>query len=464
MSDTLYSLGVRPAMPAKREALRSGWPRLAALLIIGYLCLGRTFAYIGLPWFSLYIGEISLGAFLLFGPQTSQGPWLQVVQRAKRLRRFEWLLLLLLCYGAFEALRGIASGYPAFTALRDTAFNYYPLFLFLGAWAALQDRDLLRRLLRALAWWNGCYGLAYVLVLSRLPWTMPGTAHAASTVPVFSEPLGSGISLLGLLAFEPKPRRVWHLLVLNAVVMLFVQMRAEWLAFVVGLLVFASVKKRLRQVFAGGAVVLALLATMYITHINLPSPKGRGGRISVDYLVARAVAPINRQLAANLSSQKAVGGFAGTAEWRLVWWAEIWHAVHASPVSALLGFGYGYPIGSLNPFIAQGDFIQTPHNDFFYALAYSGWLGVLLVVLLQAALYRLLWRSYRTTGQPFGLMCWAALLTMSMFGDFFEAPMGAIPFFLLIGIALAPALLRAGSQAPRRGGPSPNATPEPAEA
>jgi hypothetical protein len=202
---------------------------------------------------------------------------------------------------------------------------------------------------------------------------------------------------------------------------------------------------------------------MFLAHVNLPSPKGRGGRISVDDFVARGVAPLSKGLAAELAPPRAVQQFSGTANWRLVWWAAIWHAVHANAARALFGFGYGYPIGDLNPFISPGEFIQTPHNDFFYSLAFSGWIGVVLFALFQWELLCLLRRSYSVTGQPFGLMCWGALLTISMFGDFFEGPMGAIPFYLLIGAALAPALVRADrSQTPKlsaRPGPDLELTP-----
>jgi hypothetical protein len=448
MGDVASSSQALPLRLPLPRSLPNGWASVAALLIVGYLCMGRSFAYVGLPWFSLYIGELALGAFLLFGPQTKQGRWLRVAQRARRLRRFEWLLLLLLCYGGFESLRGIFDGYPVFTAVRDTAYDYYPLFLFLGMWLGLRDRGLLRRVARTVAWWNGCYGVAYLLLLSRLSLTMPGTVGAGSIVPLFSEPYnGSAIALLGLLAFEPRLRQAWYLIALNAFVLLGVQVRAEWLAFAVGLLVFAWCTKRIKHVAMAGSIFVVLLGLMYVMHVNLPSPKGRGGEISVDYIVARAVAPLNKTAASNLASAKQAHFFAGTAEWRLVWWAAIWARVHTSMSSALFGFGYGYPIGDLNPLIPAGDFIQTPHNDFFYALAFCGWLGVALFVLLQVEVLRLLWRSYRITGQPFGLMCWAALLTASMFEDFFEAPFGAIPFFLLVGMALAPAILARESAA-----------------
>ena len=174
-----------PARPAGR------WASLAAFLIIGYLCMFRSFSYLGLPWLHLYIGEIALAAFLFFGPVTKQGPWLWALQRVRRLKPVRFLILMLLVCGGFEALRGWAQGHPLLTVLRDTGFNYYPLFFFLGVWTGLRDRDFVRRVVRGLAWFNGCYGVACVLFLSRIPWTMPGTGDAASAVPLFSEPSGA---------------------------------------------------------------------------------------------------------------------------------------------------------------------------------------------------------------------------------------------------------------------------------
>lgn len=442
MSSSAYPLPVPYNSSDRRIAFPGNWSRLVAFLTVGYLCMSRSFAYLGLPWFNLYIGEISLAAFMLFGPRSKQGRWLRVARRVRGLKRIESLLLLFLLYGGFEAIRGILQGFPAFTAVRDTAFNYYPLFLLLGVWVGLQDEGFLRRLIRALAWWNGCYGLAYVLVLSWLPWTMPGTEKAASIVPLFTEPYGSALALLGLLAFEPRLRRVWHLLALNAVVMLWVQVRAEWVGFMVGLVVFSWCTRRIKPLMAAGGLVIALLAVMLVADVSLPSPEGRGGKFSVRELVARAVAPVDKNLASDLSSAKNVHGYAGTAEWRLVMWAGIWGQVHASLGSAVFGLGYGYPIANLNPLIEPGTFLQSPHDDFFYALGYTGWIGVVFFALLQLELGRLLLRGYKITGQTFGLVGWACMLATSLFEAFFESPFGAIPFYLLAGIALAPALVK----------------------
>lgn len=425
------------------------WPNFAAILVVGYLCMFRSFSYLGLPWLHIYIGEIALASFLFFGPSSRRGSWLRILVRVRRLKQLRLLVILMLFYGAFEALHGIALGYDFLTVVRDTGFNYYPLFLLLGVWAGLRDPRFLRRVVYAMAWFNGCYGVACVLFLSRIPWTMPGTGDAASAVPLFSEPSGAAaVALLGLIVFEPQPRRVWHLIAMNAFVLLGLQVRGEWLAFAVGVAVFVWITRKLRHVATATVPVFFILVFMYVGHVSLQSPLGRGDNvgttgtsISIYYLVARAIAPLSQDLAQNLAPAEEVDFAAGTAAWRLVWWANIWLQVHARLSTALFGLGYGYPVGDLNPDIDPDAFIQTPHSVVFYALAFSGWAGVVLFSLLQIEIARLLWRSYQLNGQLFGLICWAALVAMAVFEPFFEAPYGAIPFYLLVGAAITPALV-----------------------
>ena len=429
--------------------LAGNWEKFSIILIIGYLCMFRSFSYLGLPWWHIYIGELALAAFLFFSPSTPQGAWLLLAQRIRRLDRFRTLVLLLLAFGGFEALRGMARGYSALTVLRDTGFNYYPLYFFLGIWLGLRNFNFLRQVIRSLAWFNGCYGACNVLLLSRIPWSLPGTGDAASPVPLFSEPSGAAaVALLGLIVFEPRLQRVWHLIALNAFVLLGLQVRGEWLGFAVGVIVFAWLTRKLKYLATATVPLFVLIGLMYVANISLQSPLGRGDnvgasgtRISAYYLIARAIAPISKDLAGNLAPDEEVRFAAGTADWRLLWWANIWGAVHANWSSALFGLSYGYPIADLNPLLQPGTFIQTPHSVFFYTLGFSGWLGVLLFTLLQVEIAGLLWRAYRITREPFGLVCYAALLAMAVFEPSFEAPYGAIPFFLLVGAAAAPALL-----------------------
>ncbi|HZD51409.1 MAG TPA: hypothetical protein VE175_00040, partial [Woeseiaceae bacterium] len=59
------------------------WSRIAGFLLAGYLILGRSFAYLGVP--PLFIGEIVLGAFLLLKPRVALGTWAAALLRASPL-------------------------------------------------------------------------------------------------------------------------------------------------------------------------------------------------------------------------------------------------------------------------------------------------------------------------------------------------------------------------------------------
>ena len=84
--------------------------------------------------------------------------------------------------------------------------------------------------------------------------------------------------------------------------------------------------------------------------------------------------------------------------------------------------------------------LRTPHNIFYYALGYSGWLGVLFFFSLQAACGALVWRVYKITGQSFGVVIWASTLFTAFFGNAFETPAGAIPCYLTLGLIIGPTL------------------------
>ena len=401
--------------------------------------MGRSFAYLGIPPWHLFIGEIILAAFLVSGPRMLQGAWLWNAQRITELRRLVWFFLILLAFGLFQVLHGIAMRYPPLTALRDLAFNYYPVFFLLGLWAGLGSPNFPPRIFRLLAWFNGVYGVAYILYLNRLSWTFPGVSEQVAPVPIFGLPIFSFVVLLGLLAYESNLRKVWHLLVLNAFVLLGMQVRAEWLGLVAGLFLWGLLAKRLKRIVAGGGVIVLLLAVMFLIDFKMPGPISRGGGdISARDLIGRAVAPLNPDWAANYTSSYKIDE--GTVVWRTAWWAAIWESVNQSRGTSLFGFGYGYPLGDLIPYL-EGEFIQTPHNVFFYVLAYTGWVGVFLFALLQGELGRLLWKVFRRTRQPCGIALWAAMLVYALFTPFLEAPYGAIPFYLLCGLSAGPLIL-----------------------
>ena len=66
--------------------MKSSWAKIAACLIVGYLSMSRSFAYLGIPQLSLFVGEGVLAYFLVCGPGTSRGRWPWIAMKAPALR------------------------------------------------------------------------------------------------------------------------------------------------------------------------------------------------------------------------------------------------------------------------------------------------------------------------------------------------------------------------------------------
>ena len=81
------------------------WPWVAAFLIIGYLTMGRSFAYLGVP--PIFIGEIALAAFLALKPRVALGTWAASLVRSSPLSAFGLALLIFMAYGTWQVARGI---------------------------------------------------------------------------------------------------------------------------------------------------------------------------------------------------------------------------------------------------------------------------------------------------------------------------------------------------------------------
>ena len=409
------------------------WAKVTLLLLLGYLSMTRSFAYLGLPTYKVFIGEVVLVAALLFIPTAFLGYWLGALFEPTPLSKIAWALLVFIDYGIMQSARGIYLGYPLLTILQNFVFNLYPLYLFLGLWVGVRRARFLPDFIRLLAWWNGLYGVAYIFFLNRLPYVIPGSPGVA----VFGQPAGSAVAIIGLVLLGRELPKRWFLLLLNTFVMLAIQVRAEWLGFLVGLLLLAWLGRRRGRVAVAFATVAALLIAGYLLRPSWRAPATRGGAISTQEIVGRAIAPLSLRLASQLSEN--AESYAGTFSWRTRWWEAIWESTHDNPTRALTGHGYGYPLFSLAWYL-HDPILRTPHNVFFYALGYTGWVGVWMFLLFQATLAGQLWRAYRLTGQPFGLVCWAMILAGGLFGNVFETPFGAIPFYLITGLAIAPVL------------------------
>jgi hypothetical protein len=224
--------------------------------------------------------------------------------------------------------------------------------------------------------------------------------------------------------------------------------RAEWLRFTLALKLWGLLKGMKDRVFMIAGLVVALLAVGWVADVKLPSTAERGGAVSSREIIARGVAAVSPEAAEDYTNNQNAAFYAGTITWRTKWWHAIWDSVHEDIPDTLFGHGYGYPLKDLVSYLKDMD-IRTPHSVFYYALGYTGWVGVALFFGFQAVIVWLLWRAYKFTRQPIGLVFWVLTMSSAFFGNFFETPAGAISFYLFIGIMIVPGLRRV-SAVPQR--------------
>ena len=422
--------------PRDPEALSSmhGWARWVFVMLLGSF-FGRTFYYIGIPPAKIFVGEIVLVLFLVLRPRELFDRWMKALTSGSVFGPFAWSLLLFILYGSFEVLYGLYSGYSVLTALENLAFNIYPVYIFLGLWIGTRHPTMLQKVVRGWAWMLAIYGPAYFLFLNNIKLTMPG----ASDVRVFGQPGGGGLIILSLLALERKPSRFWLPMIAAAVLTLAVQVRAEWLSMFVAFSIWGVLERKMMKVLSICGLMVVLLLVGFIADVNLPSPAERGGSISSREIVARGLSAIDPEIAQEYTASRNVGFYAGTISWRTRWWSAIWSSVGESLTKIFIGNGYGFPLKDLVPYLKNMD-IRTPHNIFFFALGYSGWVGVVLFFSLQVSILGMLWRVYKLTGESYGVVVWAATFTGALFGNSFESPMGAIPYYMILGLIIGPIL------------------------
>jgi hypothetical protein len=412
------------------------WSKWALFLLVGYSLTARSFSYLGIPPAKLFIGDLTLAAFILLRPRQLFDRWIKALTKGGSLGPVAWILLISISYGIFQVIRGVLSGFPPLTAVENLVFNVYPLYLFLGLWLGKRRPDLLLRFVQIFAVLFCIYAPAYMLYLDKVYLLMPGS----DGVSVFGQANGGGFIILSLLCLDPKPRRWWPVMIVAAACFLAAQVRSEWLGMAVGTLIWGVLSRKMTRVAAIGVGIFAVLALGSVLDVNLPSPGERGGAISSSEIVARGLAAVSPDLARSVTGSDNVNFYSGTIKWRKMWWHAIWNNSQENYTNLLIGPGYGFALKNLVNYLRDSADLRTPHNVFYYALGYSGWVGVLIFFSLQSACCVLLWRTYRVTGQAWGLAVWAASLSAAFFGNVMETPAGAIPFYLTMGLFVGPAL------------------------
>lgn len=415
------------------------WSKWALFLLVGYALTGRSFAYLGIPPAKLFIGDLTLAAFIFLRPRKLFDPWMKALTTSDPLSPFAWFLLMSIAYGIFEVVRGILLGFPPLTAIQNLVFNIYPIYLFLGLWVGKRQPQLLLKYYQVFAICFTIYAPAYLLFLNKIYITMPGS----DGVSIFGQAGGGGLIVLGLLALDPKPSRFWLPMAMGGIQLLAGQVRAEWLGIGMAFVIWGTLSKKMSRVAGFFFSIVLLLAIGYVLDINIPSSSERGGAISTQEIVARGLSAISPELAQDVTGSTNTAFYSGTITWRQTWWHAIWQNSQENYTNLLIGPGYGFSLKSLVGYLKTFGDLRTPHNIFYYALGYTGWIGVTLFFAIQGTCGILVWRAYKITGQAFGVAFWASTLFTAFFGNAFETPFGAIPAYLIIGIIVGPTLGKA---------------------
>lgn len=128
---------------------------------------------------------------------------------------------------------------------------------------------------------------------------------------------------------------------------------------------------------------------------------------------------------------------------RLIWWNKVIEETwQENPVFGR-GFGADLAAGFVQEYYPDSDeqfSARSPHNVSLTIFGRMGLVGLALWLIVLAALARRGWHTLRRQDDPAGWALWGSLaivLVSASFGVVLEGPMGAVPFWILAGLAVA---------------------------
>ncbi len=437
-----------PALHALSRSLTDWYCVLLMSVLIGYVFIGKGFAYQGVP--PLLIGEATLLAGLVSYLFSGAGLAPLATGAARLLAvLMAWVVLRTLPYfGEF-----------GMDAPRDAVVVMYGIFAFIVMALLIEKKARLNSFLAV-------YGVAATLFVLASPVMFVVTRFFEAYIPTFPAPSGepialwsfrpgqfgvhlAGAGLFALLGLQTVSLP-WLGAFLATAVMASATSRGAMLALVVPIGVAAVLGGRVRQLagilgycVAGLAVVL-VIETAFFEYREVDTLSSYDRPIGV------------RQVIAGVSSMfdGSTAQLSQTKEWRLRWWEIIQEHTLRGPYF-WTGKGFGINLATADGFQQpNGDNqppLRDPHSVHVTMLARAGvpglvlWLGMLgaWTWLLIGSMFHAYGRGERKWGDVllfihgYGM----AVIIESSFDIGMAGPMMGIPFWCLFGLGIAAAMI-----------------------
>ena len=420
--------------------------KILACLIVGYIVFQRLFAQLRLGQF-LFVGELGLAATAVLGLMRL------AFERSRAIPSHPLTapIMLLLLFGG---IRFVAVDFKQYgiTAIRDFALVYYMAFYFVGYAVGKHERSH-RFLLRAFYWASGIYLVLIMPLVLASDW-LPGLLALAAqvlrgrdmavVVPAYST------LLLGIAAVRYRRPALYLLALIPLAWLLSLRARVGYVAFGVTLIFYLAAVARSRSDFfkrmTFGAVLTAVAtAILYmfseLSGVTTVQPVVEETRDIFDF------GALQERKAATAAGTASMAYSDETIRWRAAWWQAVYD--ETMEVNPAFGLGFGYDLARRFNREYYGRTrgeaaARNPHNVAFTFLGRMGLLGLGLFLWLCLALTRQTMKTIadiRADRQPIeSINLWLVCIVMLLVGLFshtFEGPMAAIPFWSLLGVAVA---------------------------
>lgn len=435
------------------DAILCGW------LIIGYIVGNRGFAQLmPTPGIPLLPAEIAL---------LVAGGWRCVLAAfARRLPiardPLNWAVLAWLVAGTARLLFDVR-GY-GFVAIRDYAVVYYAAFFFLAQDMA-RDPAARRYLFGCLV--ASCTLLGPVFALySALPdlFFRYLTLHGVPLIFYKGDLLNTFFAIGSLAIFLAAPARLrpWSDL---AGIGMFIWVaagdnRASFVGLLFATLLLVLARRWRYPLWQGASATLGLLTLLTLATVanNTWAERKLAG------IADRALSVVDFTGERVYRSRE---GFhkGDNNRFRLIWWRNVVEQTWSEGPVFGVGFGADLAAGFLQEYYPESgeEFTaRSPHNVFLTVFGRMGAVGLLVWLAVVTCIARQGWRALRHVDDPVGWALWcslAVMLTSATFGVVLEGPMGAVPFWILLGIANA--RLRAYAEEEEMAGAQTTPTPAP---